>query len=568
MVVTQGKVSLCSESQKELTRQWLDNVTAETKDKEPDEVKMENWTVDSSYPNGVISQLDAFRGDNLRKNSILYSVWLGIAFLFAIVTFFTVQNMQMRALPLSLFMYFIILTAHILFRLRLGKANILAPDIIYVGFYTLFHLGYITLYALNLIEYSDEIIRSQESMPRSMFIINLGLLGFIFGYELLIPARYRNVYNTIKTPTQMWLVLGTTLLAIGLAVHIACLFVIGIPTIMREGYVVIANVARYTSSRALEMVFWASTMIGIMGAIVTAVSSALRYRKLFHSKVAMTLTATFSVIFLLEGDRGYFVQMCMPLLLMRHYFIKKISIKVLIIIVLGLLIVMSGISAVRTVVFDPSKMLEEFKYQRSTGVVDWKSPFVETGGTFKIPSLITSDVPEYAPYWNGQSYFNAMIRMVPFLDGITLRMGLRNFPPSYGSSPAQWITYRYAGFEGAGLGFSVCAEGYLNFGYAGAFLELAACGLFLRFLTVKFSRQPSPAWAIIMLGCLGASITTIRGDLQSSLTPFCTQIFVLSGILTLICRNEPSPVFEQDDVYGIQEGTRGESLESPQNVSV
>lgn len=508
---------------------------------------MEKWTTASSYQGEVLSRLDEFRNDSLRKKSFVYTLWLVTALVLVISSFFLVRNMQTVSLPPLLMIYYVILTAHIIFRLRTGgKANILAPDIILVSFYTMFHMGYVTLFAFGLIEYSDKIIWSEESIPKAMLVINLGLVGFLLGYEMMSPRQNNIEYEAARVPTWYWFNAGIFLLAAGLAGHIACLFMIGIPIIMQYGYVVIANVARY-SSAGLERMLWASNLTGIMGTIVCVTFSSLRHGKIFHSKLALTLTIVFALFFLLEGDRGYFVQMVMPIIIIRHYFVKKIPLSFFVIMMLFALTLMAGIGIVRNIVFDPSKMVKEYEYSRAAGIIDWRNPFIETGGSFKIPSLITSQVPANEPYWKGQSYISAAIRIIPFLDGVTRNLGLRG-PPSYGASPAGWITYTIAGTEASGFGFSICAEGYLNFGYPGAFLELVVLGFWVRWLTVRFSRRPSAAWAIIMLGCLGASFMVTRNELQD-MTSFCMQVFVLAGLLSMFCKNEQVAAYHDTEVH-------------------
>lgn len=498
---------------------------------------MENLTDVSLYQTETLSRLDEFRSSCLHRKSSLYLMWLCAALLLVIFSFFPVRGMQMSSLGPLLAVYYLILTVHVIYRLNTGgkRSNFLAPDIIFLGFYTLFHLGYVTLYALGLIEYAEQIIWFPTSMAKSMFIINLGLVGFLFGYELAGPKQDVIEYEPVKIPTWYWSAISFFIIAAGLLLHIMCLFMIGIDIIMAYGYVVIANIARYSSAR-LEILFWAANTMGVVGTIIYTVTSSLRHGKLFHSKTVLTLVIIFAAMFLLEGDRGVFIRMTMAAILIRHYFIKKIPMAFFVGFLVAAFALMTAVGVVRAVVLSPSKMVEEYKRVREAGKVDWRSPFIETGSSFRVVSIITNDVPQKEPYWKGQSFISATIRIVPFLDGITQRLRLRG-PPSYGSSPAQWITYTYAGREATGMGFSVCTEGYLNFGYPGALLELLMIGFFVRWIVIKFSQHPSAAWAIIMLGFLGASFTLIRNN-TLSFTSSCTQIFILAGLLSLFCRNE------------------------------
>jgi len=87
------------------------------------------------------------------------------------------------------------------------------------------------------------------------------------------------------------------------------------------------------------------------------------------------------------------------------------------------------------------------------------------------------------------------------------------------------------------VAFSIAAEGYLNFGLQGAFIQLMIMGLFIRWLTIKFSKNPSAMWAFIMLGCLDPSISVVRNHI-SLLTSRCVQVFVLAVILNMFLGNE------------------------------
>jgi len=512
---------------------------------------MENTIAGSLYHEEAPSRLDEFRSDCLHRKSAVYLIWLAIALLLVVFIFFLLRNKPLGALKPLLFVYYLIVTVHVFYRLNMGgMANILAPDIIFVGFYTMFHFGYITLYALGLAEYSEKAIWFQESIPKSMFIINLGLVGYLFGYEIVEPRQGTLEYSTLKKPTWQWSIVTVWLMILGFVLHIASLFMVGIDTIIAYGYVVIGNIERYSSPR-VEMLFWTSNMMMIAGAFIYSIASSLRHGRLFNSKVVLGMIIAISMIFLLEGDRGPFVQMVIPIILIRHYFIKKIP---WIFLTAGLIVaftLMTAISLIRTVVLSPSKMIEEYKYVSGTGQADWKAIFIEAGGSFRVTSIVTNEVPTNAPYWYGQSYISAIIRIVPFLDGVTQRLGLRG-PPSYGISPASWVTWTYSGREASGLGFTICTEGYLNFGYPGAFLELMVLGIFIRLLLIKFSKRPSAAWTIIILGCLGASFMIIRNH-SLTFTSSCTQIFVVAGCLSFFCKNE-QPIEHYETQVSLEQG--------------
>lgn len=177
-------------------------------------------------------------------------------------------------------------------------------------------------------------------------------------------------------------------------------------------------------------------------------------------------------------------------------------------------------------------MLSELKYVHGTGETRWTDPLVEMGGSYRIANMTAYLVPDYDNYWYGRSWLSAAFHVVPFLQGFAVRQGWVKWAPS------QWMTTTMFGAEAAGTGFSVAVEGYLNFGFPGAFLQLMLFGIFLRRLMIWFSRKPSPFSAFVMLACMGPTIMVIRNHVNL-VTAKYAQIFVIAVILNLFLGSEP-----------------------------
>jgi hypothetical protein len=494
----------------------------------------------------VNDRLFEFFEDSLRRVSKAYIAWLILAGFLALVVYYFWSGSPLGSVQPSLFVYYLIIVVHVVFRFKTGgKANILAPEMLFLVLYTVFHLGYVSLYGLGILPYESYIFVYESSIPKALFVVNLGLVGFLLGYEIMgTRAGTQVVQEPLKIPNQSWNVMGIALMIIAVIMHVLSLLVVGMEMLKRYGYAAVQNIGEYTSyTRALFLSF--SEPLMIVGAVIYLIVSALRYGKLFRSKLALGLFVTYLVIVVLEGNRGPVMHLCAPALLIRHYFIKRIRIGSLVCLFIATMFLFSAIGVVRKTIFAPMAMVEEYKIQRRVGYLAWTDPFVEMGASFLVVDTTCHEVPMPEPYWKGASWGAAVTHIVPFLQGFATQMGWIRWEPS------KWLVETYYGRGRAGRGFSVAAEGYLNFGFIGAFLEVMFFGVFVRWLTVKFSKRPSAIWGIIMLGCLGQSLVMVRNHLNlvtnkiALIVVFAIFINLLLGSIT-VSQTEEMPLLDYE----------------------
>ena len=248
----------------------------------------------------------------------------------------------------------------------------------------------------------------------------------------------------------------------------------------------------------------------VLGLVIYTMSSVLRYGKLFKSKLALALVIFYLVLVILEGDRGPIVQIGIPLLLIRHYFVKKVKMRYLILFLFAALFLYTALGAVRHIVLSPEKMIEEYQYKKGAGEISWMNPFTSLGGSFLVVNIVSHEVPSVEPYWKGASWLDGLLHIVPFLQGILTKLGYASTHGWFRWPPSTWVTTTYFGKDASGRAFTIAAEGYLNFGYIGVIIELMFFGMAVRWLAVKFSRAPSAALGCIMLICYGILVFAIR----------------------------------------------------------
>jgi len=165
--------------------------------------------------------MSIFCRDALRRASFKYMAWLTSAGLIAGTVYLHYRGAPLSSVWPLLSVYYFIVLAHVLFRLKnYGKAAIMAPDMFFLLVYTLFHLGYVTFYALGIVPYDDEIFMYEAAIPRSIFIIILGLVSFLFGYEVLgLKGGRAATQSRIKVPNQSWCVAGAAIMLAALLIN-------------------------------------------------------------------------------------------------------------------------------------------------------------------------------------------------------------------------------------------------------------------------------------------------------------------------------------------------------------
>ena len=481
-----------------------------------------------------------FSQDSLRRASWAYVGWLLSMLSISVITWFVFRSAPYSSIIPSLFIYYLVGVSHVVLRLKKGGAAcIMAPDILYVFLYTLFHLGYVTLYAFGIVPQSNYIFFFDDSIPKAMLVINIGLIAFLFGQELMAPKRPVSVQQcSYRVPTAPWCLLGIFFMITALAMHVAALLAVALDVSRTRGYSGLQNIDRYASF------FWVVTIrqsIPLMafGTVLYVVSSALRNGKLFASKLALLLFVTFLVVVTLEGNRTEMLLFGLPVLLLRHYLIKRIRTRYLVVILAGTLVLFTVLGVARTIVFSPKQMWAEYEYQQSSGRLSWATPFAEMGGSFLAVNITCHAVPEQEPYWMGTSWANSVVHVVPFLQGALGEKGLLWWAPS------EWLTYTFFGTEASGRAFTVAAEGYLNFGFPGVFFQLMCFGLFVRWLSIRFAKNPSAQWGLILIGCLGPSFIVIRNHVNLS-TSVIVHVFLIAWLLNSLLGSEP--VYESEEI--------------------
>lgn len=445
-----------------------------------------------------------------------YLLWLFVSILISFAIYQSGNTSDWKsATKMGVFWGCLITIAHFLYLQTKRPVNYLSPELLFLTGYWLFHFGYLFCWALGILPESEDIFYDTGLYPKTLLIVNWGMAAFLFGYELFAPKHLPELYTEPPVTTAGWEFAGLILMAISLFITFVYLDLAGIDNVISRGSNVLANMDKYVSNT----LFWRlKSQIFAMGFGVYIIAVATKHGKLFRGKLGISLFVIYFILLLLQGGRTQVVIIGMILLLVRHYLIKPVKLKWLILLAMIFAFIFSVMGATRgRAALDVKKIATEYKHTEA----HWYDIFVETGGSVSTINKTISIIPSEQGYWHGKSYALAIVHVIPFIQGYV-------FPTTPGA--AQWLTYTTKGYGAAGTGFSIAGEGYLNFGLIGVLIQMTLLGAFMRRIVVWYAKVLSPSKALVFLISIGIFVTMVRNNLNTLFAPL-SQIWLFSVLI-------------------------------------
>lgn len=207
-----------------------------------------------------------------------------------------------------------------------------------------------------------------------------------------------------------------------------------------------------------------SMLLAFVGLSLSWTASALADRKLFVHPALTVGFALYAGLLVLTGDRSELIVVTLALVVTRHYLVANYRFRQVAIFTVIAAVLFAGLR-----VYRGTKNVDDFV----TNATDPKSLVFdngdETGGTLDTVIRSMELVPERFDYFRGYTYYSAIVRIVP---KVVVPAG-----PDFVSSV--WLTEETTKARDVtthGVGFSVVAEAYINFGGSLAPLVLLAFG--------------------------------------------------------------------------------------------
>ena len=354
------------------------------------------------------------------------------------------------------------LAAHLTLNAYRGHLSPLWPGLLFPLAYACFHFG---SFGGGISWYLP------ERVDEAWHLATLGLLGWLFGYNL-VRGRHRIAPDLVLsghgTPIRQNHMaclrrLGQLCFYAGVGLQLVFLIDYGFVTFFMRDYSKVA----LTPDGTNPTVYLRS--IGLLcctvGSIVTVVASVASLRRLFPTTAFAVTLGLYFISMVVEGDRSGLMLLVVPILLARHYWIRPISWRRAVALGTVTLLLFTGMKA-----FRGTKHFEAaVDVARELGPVG--STVSEMGKTLDTFVRAMTLVPERFDYFGGMTYVWALARSVP---------NFRLTPRQWGFVSSVWVTYetdldKYR--RKGGVGFSIAAEAFINFGALGVPLFLVALGI-------------------------------------------------------------------------------------------
>lgn len=333
-------------------------------------------------------------------------------------------------------------------------------------------------------------------MYQYLMICTIGLIGLLLGYYLPLGKRYSSILPVWTVSRRELKIAATVLIAYGLfsfATNIAAYG--GLANYIGVGY----GPQRYVIQR--EALHFGSGMeiIGIASIVLMYVS--FLEKKKIRFVLLLSILMFIAYISLLIGQRRYIVYLLFMVFVVVNYRFFRIKLR-------WMLITLLLAYAFLFVYPHTRKLWSQVGFTQ--GVVATYNIAVEkpelllpfASGEFIPPSKVILEVltDDSFQFHYGASYISGLIRIIPRVGSVMPEVLQR-------LSDWRMKTY-YPGLYERGVNFIffIVAEGYVNFGYWGAFLHMFIYGLIARMIYSYFRKNQLNSLSLLVYAAVFALI--------------------------------------------------------------
>ena len=387
------------------------------------------------------------------------------------------------------------------------RGNWLRIDLFFVLGFTIVHFQWPIMYSFSNIlpEKYWDIFVDDYLINFTTWLSALGGICFLTGYSLYKPKKkklprvFDSNYNYKKLLLFTAIVFALFLLFAGknfltggiykgeggsqagggISKYIALLFQVGLT--LTTGLIIYKNKCKYRGN----LLKW-----------------FLGFNKLY-----LAVVVVYVVLFMLIGDRGGPLTLILTILLLVGSFVRKFKFHEVVIITMlgGIIMTLIGLGRSEASGLDIFDAGSE-KFEVSSGY----DTTLELANSVRTLNATVAEVPDKHDYFYGALWVTQLLSPIPFAQSIYMDiMDLEWFE----IDSSGYITYLVLGkYPTWGLGTSLIADIYVNFGLIGIVFFMFVLGLFIKRLSIELKNPSDYKWFIMAITIGGVSFYYSRSN--------------------------------------------------------
>ncbi|MBN2446899.1 MAG: oligosaccharide repeat unit polymerase [Phycisphaerae bacterium] len=360
--------------------------------------------------------------------------------------------------------------------------NWISVEILFMLGYLVVHTTYPLFWLIGLAPSENALWYDQSVVCYAAAMTAAGLACFALGFN--IPAdRYNCVQwpaNVDRAALMSWKRIGTVLFLAGAVALAAWARLVG--------DVISSGVYTYAPGEyGAHITFLLADTLLRLGLLVLTITAALLTRKWKIGLIPKIGLALFVGWFAILGDRSTLVTMALLVAAAYSEYVRLISFKVLICIIVGGLFFMGVIRVAR---WSPDRTVSSFiqTAREESHQISWDTGLMNFGGSVRTLHAAVATIPSEYNYRLGELQITTAAGLIPF--------SRRLLPANFVTSATFLTAIINRGNMESGAGTTVVADLYCDFGFPGVMVALFTLGLLSKQIQQRARAAPSLTWGV------------------------------------------------------------------------
>lgn len=373
------------------------------------------------------------------------------------------------------------------------ERNYFRIDVIFIIGFMIVHFQWAIMLSFSSITplYLTFNIVDHNVINFGVWLSSLGLISWLFGYNITNPKTAEFTISTIKFPTRViyfgWLFFLLFLVASGQHFLSGALY---------KGGGEVTGIANY-----LRIISNALAMLIIIYSFLDRenLNKSNRFFGIgYHQFIFVTC---FVFIFLYAGDRGAAISAACLFLFVYGTWVRPITLKWLVFLIITGAIILTIVGINRSGEDGISDFFDTLAVSNLYQITQ------ELSNSARVLYIAIEDINNGSDYHYGGLWVSKILSLFPFAQSVYLEF-VEHRDHAFGTG--QYITYlRYGPFSTSGEGSTLITDIFLNFGYVGVVIFMGLFGGVIK--SVYSVMKQKGNLSIIIVACIFASYALYQG---------------------------------------------------------